>query len=96
LSNNTILEANTNTANEAKYKKSITVSNGTYNRLLKAGRFSDRSFDKVIARLWQRGFTGREIILEMPAKQSPSTTISRRASYTRVVVGEENVLVTVY
>jgi hypothetical protein len=54
LSNNTILEANTNTANEAKYKKSITVSNGTYNRLLKAGRFSDRSFDKVIARLAKR------------------------------------------
>ena len=92
MSNNTILEANANTANEAKYKKSITVSNGTYNRLLKAGRFSDRSFDKVIARLWQKGFTGREIILEMPAKQSPLNNHFKTSLLHESVVGEENVI----
>jgi predicted CopG family antitoxin len=48
LSNNTILETNTNSNSN---KKNITVSNKTYDRLVAIGRFSDRTFDHIITRL---------------------------------------------
>jgi hypothetical protein len=48
LSNNTILETNTNSICG---KKNITVSSKTYNRLVAIGRFSDRTFDHLIGRL---------------------------------------------
>ncbi len=48
MTNNTILETNTNTIIG---KKNITVSSKTYNRLVTLGRFSDRTFDHLISRL---------------------------------------------
>jgi hypothetical protein len=48
LSNDTILETNTNSTNS---KKNITVSSETYDRLVSIGKFSDRTFDHLISRL---------------------------------------------
>ena len=48
MTNNTILETSTNSFSG---KKNITVSRTTYDRLVKIGRFSDRTFDHLITRL---------------------------------------------
>jgi predicted CopG family antitoxin len=48
LSNDTILETNTNSTSG---KKNITVSAETYDRLVSIGKFSDRTFDHLIRRL---------------------------------------------